>query len=160
MRSKLKLSESARQMLRKMPGQVIPALFKGVQQFMLLVEGRVKGHYLSGGALNRVTGRLRNSVTSEAKIDGNKVVGKIGTNVVYGRLWELGYKGPMQVMAHARTIRQAFGKPIDPVTIRVSAHTRNVDIKARPFMRPALDDEMDTGLRIITNRIEEAFKGV
>lgn len=158
MRTDLRLSSKARDMLRKMPELVKPALFKGMKQAMILAERTAKSPYLSGKALQRRTGRLRGSITNSVSIKGDKVIGAIGTNVIYGRIWELGFKGPVQVMAHAREIRQAFGRPISPRTIRVGAHTRQVDIIARPFLRPALEDNLTDINRILVNRIEEAFR--
>ena len=121
----------------------------------MLVESRVKTHYLSGAALNVRTGHLRRSIHSNVEIRGDKVRGTIGTNVVYGRFWELGYKGPVEVREHWRTIRQAFGRPIDPTPVLVRAHTRHLDIEARPFLRPAILDKLDEIGRIIAREIEK-----
>lgn len=146
-------------MIREMPELMTPAVFKGMKQAMALAESTVRSPYLSGKALKRRTGRLRGSITHNVKLDGDNVVGQIGTNVVYGRIHELGYTGPVQVMAHARTIRQAFGRAITPTVVNVRAHTRNVDMPARPFLRPAVKDKLSAIERIIANRIEEAFSG-
>lgn len=154
----LKLSKKSRAMLRKMPDLVVPALFKGMKKAMLTAERTSRSPYLSGKALNRRTGRLRASVTHSVKIVGDKVVGTIGTNVVYGRVHELGYQGPVQVGAHARTIRQAFGRAITPTVVNVRAHTRQVNVPARPFLRPAIEDNLSGIGRILSRRIEEAFK--
>jgi phage gpG-like protein len=143
-----------------MPDLVKPALMKGMKQGMLLVERTARSPYLSGKALQRRTGRLRNSITTDVQIDGDRVIGRIGTAVVYGRIHELGYSGPIGVRAHSRTIRQAFGRAISPVTVDVRAHTRQADIPARPFLRPAIEDNLTDIQRILVNRIEEAFEGV
>lgn len=153
----LKLSAKSKKLLRKMPDLIVPALFKGMKQAMLLAERTARSPYLSGKALKRVTGRLRASITHSVRIEGTKVVGRIGTNVVYGRVHELGFKGPVQVKAHARNIRQAFGKPIPAKTVRVSAHTRQMNVRARPFLRPAIEDNIRPIARILANRVEEAF---
>jgi len=146
-------------MIREMPDLMIPAVFKGMKKGMVLAESTVRSPYLSGKALQRRTGRLRGSITHKVKIDGDRVVGSIGTKVVYGRIHELGFKGPVQVMAHVREVKQAFGKKTTPRLVYVRAHTRNVNMPARPFLRPAIDDKMDAIERIIANRIEEAFSG-
>jgi len=160
MRIELNLSSKAKKLLRKMPDLVVPALFKGMKQAMLLAERTAKSPYLSGKALRRRTGRLRGSISHDVKIQGDKVVGRISTDVVYGRIHELGFKGQMKVRRHARNIRQAFGRRIEPRTISVRAHTRQVDLPARPFLRPALEDNMSDITRILSNRIEEAFEKV
>jgi len=156
----LKLSEKSKKMLRKMPGLVTPALFKGMKQAMPAVESQAKSPYLTGKALNVQTGHLRRSVATRVNISGDKVTGSIGTNVSYGRFWELGYSGPMNVRAHSRTIRQAFGRAISPRAVSVRAHTRQVDQKPRPFLRPAIEDKLEQVHRILANTIEEAFLNV
>jgi len=160
MKTTLQLSNKSKSMLRKMPDLVVPAVHKGMKKVMVMVEREVKGNYLSGGALNRRTGRLRNSITHDETISGNRVEGRIGTNVVYGRFWELGYTGPVSVKSHTRKISQAFGRPIKPVNVNVSAHTRQVNVKARPFLRPAIEDVKPKMEKIIEKEITDAFEGV
>lgn len=158
MKAELKISDKSRKMIKEIPGLMVPAMFKGMKQAMLLAESTARSPYLSGKALRRRTGRLRGSVSHDVRIEGGRVVGSIGTNVVYGRVHELGFKGPVKVMAHARTIRQAFGKAITPTVVQVAAHTRNVNMPASPFLRPAVEDKLSAITRILANRIEEAFK--
>ena len=158
MRVELKISDKSKRMIREMPEMMKPALFKGMKEAMFLVERRVKTPYLSGKALRRRTGRLRGSIAHQVKIRGDQVIATIGTNVVYGRFWELGFVGGVQVRAHARTIRQAFGKAIPPTRIRVRAHSRQIDQEARPFLRPAIDDQMRRITGLLARRIEEAFR--
>jgi phage gpG-like protein len=160
MKAGLMLSDKSKAMLRKMPGVAVPAMHKGMVQGMILAEGTAKSPYLSGKALNRRTGRLRGSVAHSVTIKGDRIIGRIGTNVKYGRIHELGFKGPMNIKGHTRVIRQAFGKAIEPTTVFVKPHTRQVDIPRRSFLRPALDDNLGNILRIITNRITEAFDNI
>lgn len=154
----LKISKKSRELLKKMPELIVPAVFKGMTTAMMLAKRTAISPYLSGKALRHRSGRLLKSIDTDVKIQGDKVIGKIGTNVVYGRVHELGFKGPVRVGAHERTIRQAFGRPIAPTRISVGAHTRNVDIPARPFLRPALEDNLPKIRGILAKRIEEAFK--
>ena len=44
-----------------------------------------------------------------------------------------GKKGTESVSAHNRKIKQAFGKPIQPRTIGISAHDRQADLPKREF---------------------------
>ena len=76
------------------------------------------------------TGRLRNSITFTL---GNKSV-EVGTNVEYARTQQEG-GGIIQVPEHTKLISQAFGKPLKyPVYANVKAHSKNTNIKARPFL--------------------------
>lgn len=144
-------------MIRRMPGLLVPALYKGMRPAMLLAERSAKGKYLSGEALQRRTGRLRNSIVTKADIEGDRVHGSIGTNVVYGRIWELGYSGTVSVRAHARTIRQAFGHPIRPTVVQVRAHQRTLNLQPRPFLRPAVMDNLERMKSVLARSIVEAF---
>ena len=135
-------------MLKKMPGLVVPALFKGMKQAMLLAERTVRGEYLSGKALQRRTGRLRGSITHDVRIEGDRVVGRIGTNVVYGRIHELG--GVIKAK-NAKYLK--FNIP--GVGWRMA---KSVTIPKRPFLRPSLEDNMSDIGRILAKRVEEAFR--
>jgi len=109
-----------------------------------IAVGTAKTPYLTGRSLKVRTGRLRSSVTKDPRA-GATVVGqaysvKIGTNVVYGRVWELG--GDIVIPAHTRIINKAFGKALpSPVTVSVRSFIKRV--KARPFLQPAIRDSMN-----------------
>lgn len=63
-----------------------------------------------------------------------------GSKVEYAGVPEKGFRGTVQVPQHTRTQTQAFGQPIDPVQVQVSAHRRRMDIPARPYLGPAIKD--------------------
>jgi len=113
----------------KMGEKVLPAIYRGMIKGMHLVESRTKGYYLSGGALNVVTGHLRRSIYTKVVTRGNKVMGSIGTHVNYGKKWEEGFfMGP-------------FGR-----------------VKPRPFLKPAIIDKIDQVTKLIGKKIEVALK--
>jgi phage gpG-like protein len=112
----------------------------------------VKDHKLSGQVLRNRTGTLRRSINQKVEVRGESVTAIVGTNVVYGAFWEYGFHGVEQVRAHQRTIDQAFGRPISPVSFAVRAHSRNVNQAARSFLRSALADMRQQ----ITNRLRSA----
>lgn len=66
----------------------------------------------SGGALSRRTGNLSRSINLRVEDTPTRVVASVGTKVIYGRAWELG---------------------------RVKNWRKQVQ-KARPFLRPVLDE--------------------
>lgn len=160
MKVDLKISGKARKVMREMPGVMVPALYRGMQKAMSLAEARVRSPYLSGKALQRRSGRLRGSITHDVRIEGDRVVAHIGTSVVYGRIWELGFKGPVTVKGHTRNIRQAFGKAIKPTAVQVREHVRNLDVKPRPFIRPALKESTEKMERILSDSVMAAFGGI
>ena len=67
--------------------------------------------YLSGprpSRLDVVTTRLRGSITSKVEVSGDRVVGRIGSNVPYALVHEFGLVGraPIKVRAHERSREQ------------------------------------------------------
>jgi phage gpG-like protein len=54
------------------------------------VRGYIVKNKLSGQVLKRRTGRLAGSITSAQKIEGQDVVGMVGSNLKYARIHELG----------------------------------------------------------------------
>jgi phage gpG-like protein len=64
---------------------------------------------------------------------------KIGSfNVPYAAVHEFGFRGTVQVPAHSRRMTQAFGRPVDPRQVAVQAHSMRMNIRARPYLRPAI----------------------
>ena len=54
---------------------------------------------------------------------------------------EYGFSGTVQVKAHMREIKQAFGRPLkEPKFVQVRAHSANVNFPERSFLRTALRD--------------------
>jgi len=111
-----------------------------VQRLIFAVEARSKTTYLRGPRplhLGVVTGRLSSSVTTHMEVTSDSVYGICGTNVGYGKLWELGFTkkvgagargGPRTLTGGAR--ERYFAK--HPPGVK--------QVAARPFLSPALDD--------------------
>lgn len=69
--------------------EIARAMSDGVE----LILTRSKTFYLTGGALNVQTGRLRSSVTKTPVFrKGNTFIIRYGTNVFYGAIWEKGLR--------------------------------------------------------------------
>ncbi|MDO4693671.1 MAG: HK97 gp10 family phage protein [Eikenella sp.] len=110
---------------------------------VLRLQKHIRTHKLLGQVLNRRTGNLRaNIIRRVEKTDGQTVgIVGIGKGAPYGKLHEYGYSGTQTVAAHIRTQKTAWGKRLKtPVQVRVSAHTRRVNLPERSFMRTALAD--------------------
>lgn len=85
--------------------RVLQASGKGLASGLLYSVGVVQREFLQGprpAKLGEVTTRLRQSISSEVAVGPEGVVGRIGTNVVYGAFHEFGFKGSIQVRAHTR----------------------------------------------------------
>lgn len=112
-----------------------------VLDFANAVVSRAKEHYLSGPRpekLAPVTGRLRASIGMTVLRGNQSIKVFFGTDVPYARVHEEGFRGTVSISSFARKTK--FG------TTTVRAHSRNVNIKERPFLKPAVQDEYE-GLR-------------
>ena len=120
-----------------------------VEQQGIELQNTVRSHYLSGGSLNKRTGRLINSINTQFSGDGKTFTSIVGTKVPYGRFWELGFHGVEQVRSYVRSVpsRNMIGIREDLKSRKgtiakgiafVRAHDRNVNQAARPFLQPAL----------------------
>lgn len=86
------------------------------------------------------TGRLINSIRYEFFKDGKDQGVQVGSfNVPYAATHEFGFRGVQRVPTYTRRMTKVFGRKLDsPINVSVGAHTRKMNIKARPYMRPAL----------------------
>lgn len=118
---------------------------KAVNDFALSAVALAKKNYLSGPRpehLGVISGRLRSSITSDVRQEGDDYTASIGTNVKYARGWELGFTGTVNVKGHLRVVSKVFGKSVSATISSVRAYTRQVNQEARPFLEPALRDAM------------------
>lgn len=139
-----------------------------------LTIGIAQRRYLSGprpAKLGVVTNRLRGSLNAApARATATEVISSLGTNVEYAGAHEYGFQGSVTVRAHARNVFRSHqtkgGAVFDPRTGRVKrqaskrvslltgqaqvrAHTRQMNVTARPFLAPALaDTSKDYGVAV------------
>ena len=156
-------------------------LARGLQHAVSIAQTK----FLSGPRpqrLDKVTGRLLNSITHRVVATETGLLGMIGTNIPYAAFHELGFKGTINVKAHTRTVAELHeGRAVDSrrpirdragnlvgyketrtqsaarvgtvsMTQQVRAHTRTVNYAGRPFLRPALNET----LPLIVRQIREA----
>lgn len=118
------------------------AVHTAITRLTIKMQGMVKADKLSGQVLNVRTGNLRRSVNQKVELDPMAgPIGTVGTNEVYARPHEMGFKGEVQIREHLRTIKMAWGRTLaEPVTAPVRSHTKQVNLPARSFLRSALED--------------------
>ena len=127
--------------LRRFPDSLRGQLRQTVQILTIKLQRKVVAEKLSGQVLQVRTGTLRRSINQALIDESDGVFGVVSTNLSYARRHEYGYAGAEQVKAHLRTIKQAWGKPLrEPVIANVGAHTRTVNYKAHPYLRPSLEE--------------------
>ncbi|WP_026470034.1 hypothetical protein [Alkanindiges illinoisensis] len=113
---------------------------QSIGRLTLKLLTRVKVNKLSGQVLNVRTGRLRRSITQKVVNTPSQITGIVGTNVEYARAHEIGFNGQVSVKAHLRQIKMAWGKSITPRTVEIRAHSRQVNLPEKSFLRSALTD--------------------
>lgn len=138
-------------LLRAYGDKVQTAVVKSVARSALKLQSEVMENRLSGQVLNVRTGNLRRSIHQRVTNTGSAVIGEVNTNVRYGVAHEYGFSGTVNVKASLRQVRQAFGRPLkSPRYVQVRAHSRNVKLPERSFLRTALRDlkpEIEADLR-------------
>ena len=127
--------------LRSYGDKVQTAIVQSVGRSALKLQSEVMDNRLSGQVLNVRTGNLYRSIHQQVTSSGGAVIGKVNTNVRYGKAHEYGFAGTVNVKASLRQVRQAFGRPLkSPRYVQVRAHSRNVRLPERSFLRTALRD--------------------
>ena len=143
--------------LRSYGDKVQTAIVQSVGRSALRLQREVMQNRLSGQVLNVRTGNLRRSIHQRVTNTGSAVIGEVNTNVRYGKAHEYGFAGTVNVKASLRQVRQAFGRPLkSPRYIQVRAHSRNVKLPERSFLRTALRDlkpEIEADLRNSVERV-------
>jgi hypothetical protein len=125
----------------KLPDHLQARLERVFRKLTIDLQKHVVQDKLSGQMLKVKTGTLRRSIDQTFTVgSGGSVTGKVSTNLRYGIAWERGFHGTVNVREHLREIKVAFGKSISPTEVTVHAHSRKVDMKARPFLKNSLAD--------------------
>ena len=145
--------------LRSYGGKVQTAIVQSIGRSALRLQSEVMDNRLSGQVLNIRTGNLHRSIHQQVTSSGGLVVGEVNTNVRYGVAHEYGFAGTVNVKASMRQIRQAFGRPLkSPRYVQIRAHSRNVKLPERSFLRSALRD-MKPGIEAdLQKSIERALR--
>jgi len=113
---KFRLNSESRRFLQGFSNDVQKGLRSGIRKGLLLVQREAKMSFGKPDHLKVITGYLRSSINFETKIQGNKVIGEIGSNVVYSRIHEFG--------GNAGPGRQVYLRP-------------------RPYIFPAIENNLE-----------------
>jgi len=105
------------------------------------LAGYIQRNKLSGQVLKNRTGRLRRSITFEAKNRADSSTATVGTNVEYAHTHEHGFQGTVSVKEHLRMQKVAWGKPMkNPHEVTVRAHDMKMNIPGKRFLRGSLEE--------------------
>jgi hypothetical protein len=126
----------------KMLGAQVPALTKAVRNSIvrgsIALVRYVKEHKLSGQVLHVRSGTLRRKVNYRIIDSASSITGQVGVKLKYAAPHEYGFDGVVNVRAHLRTAKMAFGRPIAAVTFSVRAHSMHMKLPERSFLRSSL----------------------
>lgn len=96
-----------------------------------------------------ITGNLAGAITSEVQIRNETVVeGRVGTNLVYARIHELGgiIKPKSKKYLHFKGKNGQWAK------------VKKVQIKARPYLRPAYVSQLTNVVNTLVNGLEAVLR--
>jgi len=141
--------------VRKIYPNTQAALEESVGQLALKLVRKIREEKLTDQQLKNRTGALRNSISQRIDTSGSRITAVINTRKPYAMAHEFGFTGTVTVKEHMRQIRQAFGKPISPVNVRVRTHTMHMHLPERSFLRSSLR-EMETEIKA---GMRDALKG-
>lgn len=150
--SEIKIPDNWQRLLWQIKTISVKRRNKIVQAMIDAVEGiitRSKTHYLTGAALKVRTGRLRSSVTrGPVLISGDVYTAQFGSNVWYGKAWEMGFTIP------ARTILPVRAKALRFVIDGNVIFSKRANIPARKvaprkWLQPAVDDRMPNTIKLL-----------
>lgn len=134
---------------RKVPSEA----FQTMRRATLLLQRTVMKEKLSGQVLNVKTGRLRSSITARTDREAEDITGRVGTNVIYGKFWEMGGRIPAFTIRpkKAKVLRFYIrGKAVFSMFAKIPART----VKARPFLAPALQEKTDVIMKMFGEAME------
>jgi phage gpG-like protein len=145
--------------LARLPDDVKQEVRGSIVRLALKIVAKIKAEKLSGQVLNVRTGTLRRSISHQIVDTPSALTATIGSNLKYARAHEYGFKGAVTVREHLRTIKQAFGKTLaTPQAVLVSAHTRNMNLPERSFIRSALRDMEPEIIREISGAVSRGIR--
>jgi len=117
-------------------GQGVTARVRGaIRRMGYELERKVKLEKLNGQVLNRRTGLLARSINTRFVSMPDSETAIVGTNLVYGRAWELGAKIP--AFDIVPKFKKALHWPGAKHPVKV-VHMPARKMLARPFLRPSL----------------------
>lgn len=134
------------------PERLREEMRRGIGRAALMVARHSKQNKLSGQVLNVKTGRLRRSINTRMVESGDVIAGRVGTNVAYAKAHEFGWRGTVTVREHLRKTKSGFS-----ATVR--AHSRQVILPERSFLRSALADMKPEIQREFESAVRRAIKG-
>lgn len=171
--------------LERLPDSMRKRIVTTLNKELIRLQAIIKDRYLRGQALHVRTGHLRASITHRVDALGTRVIGTVGTKVVYARIHEYGG----QTKPHLIQVRRALAlawfpngyamlpqrKGVKTQTGRWSSASNKDDyqglvfaqwvnhpgskIPARPFLRPAFKQALPSIIEKIRQAVNAELGG-
>lgn len=138
--------KSDQKYLKSMPKRLKKGLLSGMRNAMFFGEKEAKSSFDKPGHLKARSGHLRRSIRSGIKEKPLSIVGWIFTDVIYGRINELG-----------GIIRPKKGKYLKFQIAGKWVMVKKVTIPAKPYLGPAITDHINQIKNIIIGSTVKAF---
>lgn len=133
----IRTTKETKDFLKEFPKMVRRGLEKGMKRAMLFAESEAKKSFGRSGHLKVRTGHLRRSIRSRVKERAKQIIGSIGTDVLYARIHEQeGFRGQTRTITPRQAQFLRFKVENRWVTLK------SVTIPSRPFLRPAIEDNL------------------
>lgn len=148
--------------LAAVPAALDEGLGRRLVRFAIDLQASVAKDWLGGGALQRRSGALADSLEIDNVADASGPRMTLSATAPYAAFQEYGFRGPESIAGHLRAIKQAFGKPLKggAKEIAVRAYTRQLDYPAHSFLRAALDTMQGDLEQSISDGLGEALEEI
>ena len=138
--------------------KVTVAATASIKRSTLKVLARAK-QKVSGEVLKNRTGTLRRAINSRFESSFYLVVGTVGTKLRYAAAHEFGCHDVVNVPAHLRMMKVAWGRPVkEPREITVGAHKMRMNLPERSFLRSSLKDLQSDIVADLRNSVDKAVQ--
>jgi len=141
---KFELTEKSKRWLKKYPSDFEEAFYKALKKGMWYAERQAKASFGSAGKPKVRTGHLRRSIKSDVDRKYGSLVGVLFSDVIYAAVQEEGATIRPRVKDFLRF--QVGGQFV---------YARQVIIPARPFLGPALSDNLTKIQQIVRDSLVE-----
>jgi len=127
-----------------------------VQREGVRVLGLVKLK-VSGLVLKNRTGTLRRKLNVRFTDTPTEMTASVGLKLAYAAAHEYGFDKIVTIREHLRTITQAFGRSIAPVTFTMPEHARHMVLPERSYLRSTLREEGESIRSALGQAVRRAF---
>jgi HK97 gp10 family phage protein len=147
----VKGSEEILKLVELMPNRMKLAFLKGMRDTAILIQSLAK----KNAPVWR--GLLRASIVQSVNVDGNRIVGTVGSALPYAKVLEYGREQGWRPNIDALKVWARRRLKDEHAGYGVAESIRKRGFKAQPYLSPALEEAGPRAQLIFTGRILEAI---